>query len=227
MLNDEKKVPNSSQDWDLNEVSQVVKKFAIHQASMVLTCLPVQPFVSGLSRLSARVAIENESYPKAIEGIKALPASKIYGILKDGYVRRATSAIPVTSAIIAGGDHLGIDPFLRSVASATIETFLARKSDPKEISELVNSGLGAEEISQRKIIATQNKFSLATVSAYGPGTRGRVTGDRQNRLDLGHEFTRCQRFTNQSLLGLRHIGQRINPHHFVTIGIDQTDAVFR
>ncbi|OFW80070.1 MAG: hypothetical protein A2887_01260 [Alphaproteobacteria bacterium RIFCSPLOWO2_01_FULL_40_26] len=130
--------------------------FLTNQIGMTATGVLAQPIITVGLRLSAKKGIEGQTYKGAF-GCLASLKSEFVSMTTFGFLRRTTSAIPVASAIMAGGDHMNIDPFSRSLLSAAVETGLAYKTDPEETFRLVNIGLDQEKIGRRREVAIANR----------------------------------------------------------------------
>jgi hypothetical protein len=136
-----------------------------YQLGMMATSIPAQPVITNGLRLSAKSAIEGESYVAGLRSLQKIPPQDLARMFGLGYFRRSTSAFPVAASIMAAGDSLDVDPVSRSVLSSVIETFLARNSDPKETFAVVNSGASEAQIASRQALASVNKPSVISLLA--------------------------------------------------------------
>lgn len=141
----------------IRNLAEVAARFVVYQLSMGASALVAQPFISPAMRLSARVGAQGETYKQALAGFRALPMGAVIDMTTAGFIRRVTSAIPISAATMAVGDRLAVPALPQSVISAVIETYLAKGTDPKEAFSLMNKGISDEELAKRAVTAAANR----------------------------------------------------------------------
>jgi hypothetical protein len=146
-------------------VLETAAKFAVNYIGMATTAVPAQPLISAFSKMSANSGVSGTKYFDTLRAISSMPRKDMEDILRSGFVRRVGSAIPVAAGVMATGDSLNFHPLIRSIAAATIETYCARHSDPKEMFNLMNKGvpLSPQDLKQRQEIAADNRGAALSV----------------------------------------------------------------